>query len=54
LLRQRIGQRVGEIPAAARLDHDAADVAGYNRVQRPVGVQVIAGIGEVLRTLPDE
>jgi hypothetical protein len=30
-----------------RLDHDAADVAGDDRVQHPDRVHVLAGVGEV-------
>jgi hypothetical protein len=47
LLRQRVGHGPREEAAAVRPDHDAADVVGAARVERPDDVHVLAVIGEV-------
>ena len=46
-MRQRVRLDVGELAAAVRLDHDAADCARDQRRQRADHVHVLTGVGEV-------
>ena len=52
-LRQRVRHRPNETARAVGIDHYAAEVAGDDRVQRPIDLEVLAAVGEVVAAVAD-